>query len=486
MLNSFLKDSLIYAVPSLVSRGMSLLLLPLYTRVLSPADYGSFDLLIIFAAFINLTIALEVSQGVARFFSAERDQQKKIGYASSAFWFTLICYSIFLAIALFYADFLAEIVLGQRGLESSFRIGVLYIWINGLFYLVQNQLRWELRSVNYAIISLLMTFVTAGASFYFAYILKFGIEGLLIGMFLGSLSGTILGLYWLRESFSSRLIPSLLREMITYSTPLVFSGVAIWVNLYIDRIMINHFLSIDDLGLYAIGFRIASIAGLAIIGIQDALTPLIFKNFQKEETPHQLAKLFRYFVVFALFIFLSLSLFTDDLLKLLTTESFYGGGIVVAYLVPAILLGNMYIFAPGISIAKKTKFIAYINVTGAALNIILNYFLIPKFGIVGAGTATLLTKLIIFIMYMTLSQKFYPVPHRWKAIIMLTISAFIVAIFMSDLQIKDLHRLFINIIVILSFFLIALITKIISQEEVEQAYQLFKRRLRQLSAGSNS
>ena len=81
-------------------------------------------------------------------------------------------------------------------------------------------------------------------------------------------------------------------------------------------------------------------------------------------------------------------------MKLLTTEAFYGGGIVVAYLVPAILLGNMYIFAPGISIAKKTKFIAYINVTGAALNIILNYFLIPKFGIVGAGTATLLTKLI--------------------------------------------------------------------------------------------
>ena len=62
MLRSFIKDSAIYAIPQIFSKGINLILLPLYTRILSPNEYGSLDLLLIFAAIINVTIALEVSQ----------------------------------------------------------------------------------------------------------------------------------------------------------------------------------------------------------------------------------------------------------------------------------------------------------------------------------------------------------------------------------------------------------------------------------------
>lgn len=139
MLKRFLSDSLIYSIPTVISRGLSVILAPLYTRVLSPSDYGSLELLTVFASIVNLTIALEVSQGVARFYASEPDPDRKVVYASSAFWFTVVCYSIFSALMLFLSPKLASLVMGRNGMVHEFQAGIAYIWINGILYLVQNQ-----------------------------------------------------------------------------------------------------------------------------------------------------------------------------------------------------------------------------------------------------------------------------------------------------------------------------------------------------------
>ncbi len=417
MLKAFLKDSAIYAVPSFISRGLSFFLVPLYTRVLNPADYGSLDLFMVFANIVNLTIALEISQGVARYYSVEKHLARKVLYASTAFWFTLVCYSIFVTVMWMCTDQLAALIMRQKGLETVFRIGLLFIWINGLFLIIQNQLRWELRSKEYAAVSLSMTLVGAGVSVWLAYYLRLGIEGLLSGAVSGCLVGSLLGLWLLRASFRLQFSGVRLREMLSFSAPLVISGAATWVSLYVDRLMLSHFLSIDDVGLYGIGSRLASIVTLVMVGFQSALTPLIYTHHQRPDTPLQLERIFRFFLAFALLVYLVLSLFTFDILQFLTTESFLGGAAVVIYLVPAMLLANMYIFAPGISLAKKTNYFIWINLGGAFLNIGMNILFIPLLGIVGAALATAISYLVVFITHMVLSQRFYPVPHRWRAIV---------------------------------------------------------------------
>lgn len=416
MFKTFLRDSAVYAVPSFISRGLSLFLVPLYTRVLSPADYGSLDLLMVFASIVNLVVALEVSQGVARFYTEENCPVRKALYASSAFWFTLVCYSVFCVLMWFGTEQLAPLIMGQAGFETAFRFGLFFIWINGLFLLIQNQLRWELRSREYAAVSLLMTFVGAGASVWLAYYLRLGIEGLLIGGVSGSLAGSVLGLSLLRTSFRFQFSGDKLYEMLKFSSPLVISGIATWISLYVDRMMISYYLSIDDLGLYGIGYRLASIVTLVMVGFQSSLTPLIYNHYQKPDTPIQLERIFRYFLAFALFVYLVLTLFAFDILRVFTTESFLGGAVVVKYLVPAMLLANMYIFAPGISLAKKTHYFIWINLGGACLNILFNIFFIPLLGIIGAALATTISYLIVFTTHMLLSQRYYPVPHRWGTI----------------------------------------------------------------------
>lgn len=477
MLRAFLKDSAIYALPALISRGLSLFLIPLYTRVLSPADYGSLDLLTVFASIVNLTIALEVSQGLARYYAGEQAHDRKVAYASSAFWFTLVCYSIFAVLALLFTRQLATLIMGQAGMETAFRLGVAFILFNGLFYLIQNQFRWELRSQDYAMVSLLMSLVTAGASVWFAYGVRWGLEGLLLGMIIGSFAGTIFGLWRLRNSFRFQFDAGCLREMLVFSTPLVFSGVAVWASLYIDRIMINHLLSVDDVGLYGVGYRVASIAGLIMVGFQGALAPLVYTHYREQNMPRQLATIFRLFILLAMLLFLVLTLFATDILKFLVTERFYGGTVVVVFLVPAIFLANMYIFAPGIGIAKKTDLMIWINVGGALLNIGLNYILIPTMGIIGAGLATLLGSFGVFVAYMVMSQKLYPVPHQWGPIMAAAALAAVLGWAGPQLESDDFVRWGVNGSLIGIYVVACFILGLIRVDELREGAMLMRGKL---------
>ena len=154
MLRQFFKDSFIYTIPTILSRSIAFLLLPLYTRIISPTEYGVLDLLAVFGSFVNLTVAFEISQGIARYYADGPTAESKVLYASTAFWFTCFCYLIFAVLALANSDWLSKFITGDTHYQMALNIMVLYLTVNGLFYLVQNQFRWELRSKVYSLVSI--------------------------------------------------------------------------------------------------------------------------------------------------------------------------------------------------------------------------------------------------------------------------------------------------------------------------------------------
>jgi O-antigen/teichoic acid export membrane protein len=477
MLKAFLRDSVIYAIPSFVSRGLSVFLVPLYTRVLKPSDYGALDMLLVFGNLVSLTVVLEVSQGVARYYSDEKDSDRKILYASSAFWFTLSCYTMFLIFSLVFTPTLSRLVMGVDGLERIFRLGVLYLWLNGLFLLAHNQFRWELRSKNYSVVSLVVAFITASVAVTLAYGLKWGLPGILFGMIAGSLLGCIYGFWCLRNTFRFRFKWARLKEMLVFSAPLVPSGIAVFVSLYIDRLMINHYMSLDAVGLYGIGFRLASVVGLVMAGFQGALTPLVYAHYREEQTPRQLATIFRVFLAFALLVFLALSIFAREVLWVMTTPAYYSASQIVIYLVPAALLSNMYIFAPGIAIAKKTHLFLWINLGGAVLNTFLNWLLIPIFGITGAAFGKLLGYGCIFAAYMFFSQRFYYVPHKWKPLGLLVAMVAVLAFGGSRVGFGIAIDVTIKIAFLCIAGLLFMASGLVRWSEIEKAVSLAKQRL---------
>ncbi|MEH6611511.1 MAG: oligosaccharide flippase family protein [Halioglobus sp.] len=476
MIKLLLKDAFIYTVGSSLSRVLSLLLLPLYTRLLAPADYGSLDLLLMFAVLVNIALAMEISQGMARFYADEESPKAREIYASTAFLFTIFCYIAFTVVAFEYSEFLAARIVGSINHVVSFQISVIYISLNGILAFLQNLLRWQRRSREFAISGFTHSSTTAIMAIVFMYGLDLGLEGLLLGMVSGAFVSCFYLLILVRRSLGLNFELTKLKNMLGFSLPLVPSGIAIWASAYVDRIMINHFMTLEDVGVYGVGFRLASVIGLLMVGIQGALTPLIYSRYEDPETPRQLAKIFRYFVSAAFLVFVTMSLFAHDIFVMLTTAAYYRGGDVVAYLALAFLFSRMYIFAPGNAIAKNVSTIMWISLAGAMLNAGFNWTMIPEFGVQGAAIATLAAYFCVFLLQMASSQKLYPVPHNWWPLIAMLISSTGISILIPiiTLDFSNLARWSLNLMMIAVVSALIVLLRLVKVCEIRRLLSLLK------------
>lgn len=417
MLDRALKDILIYGLSSILTRGMSFLLIPFYTSALSTEDFGAFDLILTLAVLANLAVALEISQGLARFWHDEKSLQARVVLASTTLIFTLLMYILFSAVCLVFSEQLSSLLFTTHSYVMFFEVGIVYVFFNGIYYLLINQFRWELRSKEYAAISLIYSLGLLGATALATLVLKQGLMGIIAAQAAASFFGVLICLGRLKQSFSLTFDYTVLRNLLQFSIPLVPAGLAVFVNLYINRFALSQFGSLSDVGLYSLANRIAGITTLLLIGVQAAITPLIYQNHAKASTPGEIATLFNGFATVALLLCLGLSLFSGEVILLISGPEYTDSAPLIAILAPAVLLSQLYVFAPGMAIAKKTRLQLTVTLVAAVVSLIANWVLVPLFNIHGAAFATLLSSITFFGLWLRYSQTLYPVPFNWRPVI---------------------------------------------------------------------
>ena len=416
MLRQVFSHGLVYGLAGILSRGIAIIMVPVFTRLFATDEYGALDLLTVFATIANYIVAAEITQGVARLYAEATDEADRQRIASTSLWFSALAYGVFVFFGVVFASPLAELLLGSDRWTVIFRVAVVAIAANGIFYLFQNLLRWQILPRRYAIASLIYSVVSALATLYLLVIADTGVTGVFCGQILGAFCGISSSWWYSRQSYRWVFSWLKLKEMLSFSIPLVPSSIAVYLALYIDRIAINELLTLDDVGIYGVGARIASVVALLMMGFQGALTPLIVQNYGKVSTPAELARVFRYFCAFAVPILLLLGLFSRELVWLFATPAYYAAHRVIPVLGVSTLIAGMYVFAPGLFIRKKTWVFAMLNMLAALANLGLNLALIPVAGLMGASFATLTTAIVAFASFMALSQRLYPVPHDWARI----------------------------------------------------------------------
>ena len=460
MIKFFVRDALIYTLPSFLSRGIGVFLLPIYTRIASPEELGALDLFLVFGNIVSLTVALEISQGVARFIPELSDFKQRLAYSSTGLYFTLFMYALFFITAsIFYVE-LNHFITGKIEYAQFFQLALVYIALHGFFYYFQNQLRFESNSVGYAIVSVFYAATNLASAFVLGTVYDLGLTAILYSMIVSVLLASLLGLFLLRKSFGLVFKLGPLKQLLKFSILLVPTSTLVFVSLYVDRYMISILLDLESVGHYGVAVRLASAASLVMLGFQMAITPLVYKRYNEPDTPESLAMIFKYFVVFAVFFFLVYSLVAEELLILLTTPEFYLVANVIPLLVLALLFSNMYVFMPGIGIRKKTHLTFLISIVATVINIVLNYLLIPIFGMFGAALATAITYFIFFLCFIFFSQKLYYVPHKWLGFVVLffTASFFVYLYFGYFIEFDYFYRLVMRLLLVL--MLIALMFKL--------------------------
>lgn len=417
MLQRFIRDSLIYSIPRLLSGAMGVVLVPIYTKYLLPNQYGVMDILNIVYTLVNFIICFEITQAVARFLADAKDKTEIKTIASTAFIFSLVAYMGYALISLGFSEALARWILDDSSFSAIYRLFIFSSVLQGLFYFTINQLRWELKSKESVIAQAIYGLLSPVLTFIGLVVFELGLSSIYYALIVSNAVALAVSFYFLRNSLGLIFDLSVLKEMFTFSAPLVPSSIGVLAAVYIDRIFLKEMMSLNEVGIYGVAYSIASVMGLLFAGVQLSLTPLVYNYYKIENTRAEVAQIFRYFILAALGLIFLLVVFSSEIMTYLIDPNYHGSQYLIPFLMFSILCSYMYIFFPGIGIAKKTKTIALINFGVALVNIVLNILLIPVWGVYGAALATAIGTGIGAFLYFYFSQKHYPIKFNWSRIL---------------------------------------------------------------------
>lgn len=240
----------------------------------------------------------------------------------------------------------------------------------------------------------------------------------------------------------------LLKEILSYSWPLLIAGFAGMINETLDRAMLKYLVPLENnpmeqLGIYGANYKLAILMTLFIQMYRYAADPFFFSNKNEENAKDLYALATKYFIICGLIIFLGVMLYLD-IIKYFIGSKFHEGLKVVPILLLAnLFLGIFYNFSIWYKLNDMTRYGAYLAVFGAAVTIILNLILIPIYGYVGSAWATFICYFLMTLLSYFWGQKYYYVPYKIKnSIIYLVLSLFI---YFISILIK-LEKLYLNMI----------------------------------------
>lgn len=432
MLKAFFRDSAIYGALRVLTSGITVLLIPLYTRLLRPAEYGVVDVITVAATIAIPLLTLEIVQGFARLYMMGGDQDRR-AYASTAFWFVAASFALFTAAVAVFAPQLSLLAANTAQYAGAIRIAAASLTVQTLFYVVLTDLRYALRPWAYAAASLVFSVTSISAAAICLIVFRLGIAGVFVAQLCGNVAGLAVAMILARKDFALRFEVARLRQMLHFSLPLVLSMLAVLSASYADRFAVRSLLAVAALGVYAVGARLASAVAVAINAVQAALSPLIYRHHDDPGAAVQLERIFRWFLAATTLIVLFLGAFAAEVLRLFASGEYAGAAQVMFLLALASVLANLYLFAPGLWIAKRTGVIAAINTAVAVVTFGLNLIAIPRMGIRGAAMVACTVALAGFIVQLSLAQRLYRVPYAWKRIGGAAIVMLIFAIFVAPI-----------------------------------------------------
>ena len=423
-LRALFKDSALYSVVNILNKGMSIVLLPIYTFFLSPEQFGLIDYMAAIGSIIAVTVSLEVSQAAVRFLPEIHKESGDTGPVISASIISLlVTFGLFLAPALLFSQDISVFLFDTIDHTNIIKLCAVLFLLHGFVSIFNSILVATLRSKKSVIFSLLNTIVNGLTAYLILVNTDLRVEALLLGQIAGSVVALICFYKAVLGGIRLSISKQHLLMVYYFSIPLIPSSIGVIVATFTDRLMIKEFLDLGSLGVYGIALRVASIMTLITIGFRTAITPLIYVSYKADDAKVKIVRMFYLYLMVATVIVIFLLFFQDYIVLYLSSQEYLRATEVIVILASTVFISSCYVFFPGLSLAKKTLRISVVNVFGMLVNVGLNIYLIPIYGIIGAANATLVSAVITFMGHFIMSQKYYylPISRLQMSLIMGTI-----------------------------------------------------------------
>jgi len=406
-----------YTAASILSKVIAVALLPLYTRYLSPADYGAAEIL--FAAVVTASIIVRFGliEAILRFYYKDDEDPAQVvaGSFAGLFWLSTIGALVLLP----FAGPISEALLPEAeklGASATdlVRIAIGGLWVLTMWEFMLTLFRLEERARAYFLTTILNVLAAIALTVVLVVGLEEGARGLLLGSYAAGAAFVLvlIALQWRRLSL--RFDRGLMRRLFRFGLPTMPAEVSLYLLNFVDRLIIVRSLGLAEAGLYSLGVKFAQAVNVLVRGFQLAWPPLAYSIREDEEARRVYATVVTLFVAGCAWVVAGMWLLSRWIVRALADPKFFDSYEVIGLISTAVTLYALYLVLVVIlGRTGRTEFNLPAAIGALVVNVVLNLVLVPPLGIVGAGLALVASYVVVLALMYVFTQRLFPVPYEW-------------------------------------------------------------------------
>lgn len=404
------KHSFIYGFGGFLVKGIGFFLLPLYTHFLSPRDYGIFEVLELSVSLLGMFLNMGITAALLRYYGAAKTDVEKRKIVSSIFLLTVGTSAVVLLAGLVSVRQVTVLLLGP-GIPATYLFlsftGFLIAYIGNVPY---TTLRAREQSATVVTFDILNTIGMYVLNIYFIAVMKLSLLGMLLSRLITTALGIVVLMKCTRRELFGGMDWKLLRHVIGFGAPLVFSNLTMFTLNFSDRFFLQRLQSLEVVGVYAVGYKFGYLLNFLLIQpfnmMWQARMYIVHRGPDHQKVFSRIFILYSAVLIFA---GLGMAVFGPELMRLMVDRRYTAGGAVIPLVsLSYVFLGAAYYLQLGMFLTSQTGLIGIVSTAAAALNLGANYVLIKYFGMLGAASATALGFLAIAVGSYYCSERVCP------------------------------------------------------------------------------
>ncbi|MGE5364648.1 MAG: lipopolysaccharide biosynthesis protein [Bacteroidota bacterium] len=450
--NSFMKSGLFYMMGNLLSRGISFLLLPLYSRYISAEEYGIYALLLAFYTVVSALLQGGLQNGFAKYYFETSDRHKRELIFSSYFNGSLIISLAVCSLLFIFSGTVSKLLLGSSNASGLVRIVLLMNFIDALMFISLYLLKTMELSGRVFYLSGISAVLNLLLNVWLIMFRKTGIEGILWAQIITNTIILAILLFGIRRYIRPVIVTGILKKIIIFSAPLAIAGIFTDLTDVADRFILNIYLDAKTVGIYSFSYKIAMVMNVLVISFRTAWTPYSLRTYrERQDYGIIFASQFKKLIAMSALLFLAVSIFIDDLFILNISgerlfDAQYLPGITI---IPVVLAGYIFnglasFFSVYPFVSNKSYHFLAADTIAAASNIAINFLLIPVWGIMGAAFATCVSYLFCMVYLALISRS---IEIRYDYIRLVIFLIIIIAFFVIS---KYTNNIFLDVILLIT------------------------------------
>ena len=409
-LGTAFRHTVIYGLGNVLAKALGFLMLPLYTRYLTPMDYGTLEILDLSMSLFGMFLTMGMIAAILRCYAAAKSQSEKKRVISTAMVFVLITGILTFFAGTAFLRPISHLLLGPKVSPTYLLISFSAFICSYITTVPRTYLRAKEASGTFTLVSNVSLGLLLILNVYFVVVLKIGLVGILwSSLIVNGMNLLALSVWAVRDAglhFSLLWI----RELFAFGGPLMFSNLAVFALNFSDRFFLQHLQNLEIVGLYAVGYKFGYMMNYLIV--QPFYVMWQARMYAVHDQPNHEKIFSRIFVLYSLILIYSgvtLAVLSSEIIHLMVGPKFASSQAVVPVVVLAyVFWGIGFYVQVGMFVTNRTGPVALVGAIAAVLDLALNYVLILRYGMMGAAWATLLSFGVMAAASYWYSQRVFP------------------------------------------------------------------------------